>query len=696
MVETATIASEGEACAIDMSAAAPGHDFTAYVKDGEDGTRVLHLLVEGISCGACVARIEKVLARQPDVVQARVNMTTSRLVLAWKGDVARANELTERVERLGFRLTPYDPAVLGAGDDDQEKALLRALAVAGFAAGNVMLLSVSVWAGAFSGMGPGTRGLLHWVSALIALPALVYAGRPFFASALGALKGGRVNMDVPISLALVLTGGMSLFETIRGGEHAYFDSAITLTFFLLIGRYLDKRARGKARSAAQHLVALGGSAVTVIEKDGTRSLRRPEEVKAGDHVLVAAGERLAVDGRILSGAGDIDTSLITGESVPQRVTAGDTVFAGTLNLTAPIQIEVTATGEGTLLAEIVRLMEVAEQGRARYVLLADRVARFYAPVVHGLALLTFLGWLLVGGVDWQVALLHAIAVLIITCPCALALAVPVVQVVASGRLFRRGILLKSATALERLAEVDTVLFDKTGTVTLGRPALASGDYTDDDLRVAASIAAASKHPLARALVAAAPRVAPAMGAEEIAGHGMRLVTDDGEIRLGARDWVLPDDVDEASDGEGETGPEMWLSLPGRQPVRFAFVDAPRPDAAEVIAALRQRGMAVELLSGDREGAVRWLARRVGIDRFRARCLPQDKPARVAELTGEGRHVLMVGDGLNDAPALAAAHVSMSPATAAMSARRQPMWCFRAIGWMRLSRRWTSPVEPAGW
>ncbi|MGE5516612.1 MAG: heavy metal translocating P-type ATPase metal-binding domain-containing protein [Bacteroidota bacterium] len=631
------------------------HDYSAQVIIDDAGEASLHLMVEGIHCAACIWLIEALLSKQAGVHWARVNMTTRRLVVRWDPAQNDASALLEPVLKVGYRLVPYDPAKLGRETERVEKELLRAMAVAGFAAGNVMLLSVSVWAGHFSYMGQYTRDLMHWISALIVLPAVLYCIRPFARSALSALRAKRTNMDVPITLGVTLASAMSLAETMRGGEWVYFDSAVTLLFFLLIGRYLDSRARGRARSAAEHLLALDAVAVTVVETDGTQRLVPPNKVTAGATVLVAAGERIGVDGVVADGRSDVDTALISGESVPVAVAVGAKVFAGTINLSAPLRLTVAAVGERTLLAEIVRMMEVAEQGRAKYVALADRVARWYAPVVHVAALATFLGWTFGVGVPWQQALLNAVAVLIITCPCALALAVPVVQVIASGRLLRQGILLKSATALERFADVDTVVFDKTGTLTEGKPELIRDNaaWTPAQLAQAAALAAASRHPLARALAAAAPGTAIADGVREEPGRGMIA----GETRLGSRAWIGISD-----DGAAE-GPELWLDAPGVAPVRFAFADAPRADAAAVVAELKRRGLAVELLSGDRSATVRTLAARVGIDTWHAAQTPADKVARLEALKAEGRRVLMVGDGLNDAPALAAAHVSASPSTA---------------------------------
>jgi Cu2+-exporting ATPase len=645
-------------------------DLAGYVRAGEEGFSSLEVLVEGVHCGGCVKRIESALAADPTVRRARVNLSTRRLALAWQGPAERANVLARRVQDLGFRVAPQAAIWAAAGLEDRDarqgKALLRALAVAGFAAGNVMLLSVAVWAGHFQDMGPATRGLLHWFSALIALPAIAYAGLPFFRPALAALKAGRMNMDLPISLAVLLAAGMSLFETMQGGTHVYFDSAVTLLFFLLIGRYLDHRARGKARATAGRLLALAGRPARVQREDGSEALLPADQVRPGMRVLAAAGERIAVDGRVSSGESELDNSLITGETLPAAARPGEPVFAGTLNLGAPLTLEVTAVGEGTLLAEIVRLMELAEQRRARFVELADRIARLYAPAVHGLALATFLGWVFLLGAPWQTALLVAVAVLIITCPCALGLAVPAVQVIASGRLLGRGILLKSASALERLAAVDTVVFDKTGTLTEGRPELLDTGDDPEALRRAASLAGTSRHPLARALVRSLPGVPLAEGVRELPGRGLSLETPEGEVRLGSRRWCGPrndpQDAEAAVEAFAE-GPELWLNVPGRAPRRFAFTDPPRSDAIEVIQGLRARGLAVELLSGDRAAAVAPLAESLGIATWRADCSPADKVTHLERLAKLGRRVLMVGDGLNDAPALAAAGVSLSPSSA---------------------------------
>lgn len=636
----------------------PAIDYTPHARPAEDGTEQLHLMIDGLQCAACVWLIESAMSRQPGIVQARMNMTTRRLLLRWRSGETDANSVVETVARLGYRAVPYDPDRIGTSQKKAETELVRAMAVAGFATSNVMLLSVSVWAGHATGMGEATRDLLHWISALICMPAIVYSLRPFLRSALAALRVGRTNMDVPVSIGVTLATSMSLFEIINSGPHAYFDGAIMLLFFLLVGRFLDQRARGQARSAAEQLLGLNAGSVTVLRPDGRSAILPPDQVSPGDTVLVAVGERIAIDGKVIEGTSDLDSALITGETVPGVVRPGDQVFAGTINLTAPLRLRVTAAGEGTLLAEIVRLMEVAEQGRAKYVALADRLSRHYAPVIHVAALSTFLGWYFIGDVAWQVSLMNAVAVLIITCPCALALAVPVVQVISSGRLMRQGILLKSPTALERMAGVDTVVFDKTGTLTEGRPVPQLQGIAAADLELAASIAKSSRHPLARALANAVPNATVAEGVQEIAGAGLELDGPDGVIRLGSRRFTgVSADLADAD------GPEFWLARPGAMPVRFTFIDTPRADAAQVVAGLKARGIDVQLLSGDRRGAVAVVAEQLGIADWRAEQTPGDKAAFLEQLTASGRKVLMVGDGLNDAPALASASVSMSPSTA---------------------------------
>jgi P-type Cu2+ transporter len=468
-------------------------------------------------------------------------------------------------------------------------------------------------------------------------------------------------MDVPISLGITLATAMSLYQTSRGSEQVYFDAAIMLTFFLLVGRYLDEAVRVKARGAAENLLGLKALSAHVLNADGTVRTVAARNLKPGMRVLVAAGEHIPVDGFVIEGASDVEESLISGETIPKHKLAGSQVYAGTISTTGPLTVEATAADDRTLVAEIGRLMQAAEQGRGRYVRLADRAARKYAPAVHLLGLITFVGWMAIGA-GWEQALTYAIAVLIITCPCALALAVPVVQVAAATRLFNRGVIVKAADGLERLAETDTVVFDKTGTLTLGEPRLVNAASIEPaTLARAASLASASRHPYSRALVRAAQAhgiaVEAASGVSEIPGSGLVIKRAGGEERLGSAAFI-------GIESDTSNSGEIWYARPGHPPQAFRFEDTLRKDAADVVRALRDAGYSVELLSGDRQAVVDNVAAAAGIATHHGEVRPDGKIARLKTLSDQGRHVLMIGDGLNDAPALATGHASLSPATAA--------------------------------
>ena len=528
---------------------------------------------------------------------------------------------------------------------------------------NTMMFSVPIWAGLFGQeLGPAARTLMMWFSGVVGAPCALFAGMPFFRSAWRSLKARRANMDVPISLGVLLATGMSLYQTTRGSDQVYFDAAVTLLFFLLIGRYLDTAMRSRASSAAQNLLGLRATSATVVLPDGTTQRLPTRDVVPGMRILVAAGERIPVDARINRGIAEVDESLITGESRPRRVAPGDLVYSGTISVTGTLETEAIAREENTLLADISRLMGAAEQARGRYVRLADRASRLYAPAVHLLGLGTFIGWVLLG-YGWEPALTAAVAVLIITCPCALALAVPAVQVVASGRLFRNGIILKAADGLERMAEIDAIVLDKTGTLTLGEPRLIDSTAIDDrTLARAASLAASSRHPYSRAIVAAAKaRGIPVVAGgdvEEIAGAGLAHVDASGGTRLGSAQFC------EIADTSPESGSTIWLRTSDGRATAFHFTDPLRADAAEVVGRLRDAGFHMEILSGDGRTAVAEAAQVVSIANWQAGLKPADKIVRIDQLKAEGRKVLMVGDGLNDAPALAAGHASLSPASAA--------------------------------
>ena len=639
------------ACAV-----VPAAERIAALRADREGRIILSL--PGASGADTILTVEAALQAVPGVQSARVNLTQKRVSLLTAAAVTPA-QLVSVLAEIGVEAHELDPGLLSATETDRQgRDLLMRVGVAFFSMMNVMLLSVAVWSGAED----ATRDLFHWISAAIALPTVVFAGQPFFKSAWASLRQGKLGMDVPISLALILASSISVYETWMSGHHAYFDAAVMLSFFLLVGRYLDHRTRAIARSAAEELAALEVPRAIVLV-DGVEVETVISAVAPGDLVLVRPGARMPVDGVVIHGASEIDRSLLTGESLPVQAGQGTIVSAGEVNLTGPLTVQVTAAGNDSSLHRMADLVAVAEGTKTRYTSLADRASRLYSPLVHILSFSAFGYWMWATGGDVRYAINISAAVLIITCPCALGLAVPAVITSASGKLFRKGLLIKHGTALERLAEVDTVVFDKTGTLTLGVPEpVGLAQHPADALALAAALAAGSSHPLARALADGARvlGIAPADVADlrEVPGHGIEGQWQGTRVRLGRADWCGARPLAETA---------TYLAVNGVTH-GFAFIDRPRPGAAQAVQALQAAGMRIELLSGDAEAPVRALAERLGIADWRAGVLPAEKAARVADLSGAGRKVLMVGDGLNDTAALAAAHVSISPATALDAAR----------------------------
>jgi Cu2+-exporting ATPase len=603
--------------------------------------------VPGMHCAGCIAKVERGLADVPGIVSARVNYSAKRVAIEHDRALSPP-DLREAIAGIGFAAEPLADPMVDEGNAESS-ILLKALAVAGFASMNVMLLSVSIWSGADG----ATRELFHWLSALIALPTVAYAGQPFFRSAFAALRVGRTNMDVPISIGVLLATGMSLYETITGGRHAWFDGAVMLLTFLLAGRWLDGAMRGKARDGVAALLRQTAPGAYVLEA-GQRSWVAAPMLAPGMMMQVAAGERFAADGEIREGRSSVDLSFLTGESQPQAVSIGDMVHAGALNIDGPLTVIVRACGPDTVIADIARMMDAAGQGKSRYVRIADRAARIYAPAVHLLAALSFAGWMLAGAGIHQ-SLLIATAVLLITCPCALGLAVPAAQVVACGALMRRGILVKDGSALERLAEADRVIFDKTGTLTLGRPESTNLDrLNSEEKSIVLALARASRHPLSIALAGALQRqgiVEAVVGdMAEVPGVGMRGICHGRPVAL-----------------ERPSGTTAWTGLAtefnyGSRRVLLIFADALRPDAVATAAQLRAMGLEPIIASGDRPQALHDIA--LATDMLATgRMTPQAKLAMIERLKAQGHRVLMVGDGLNDGPALAAGHVSLAPSSA---------------------------------
>jgi len=618
----------------------------APISDGQSQLTVSRFAVPAIRCAGCISKIENGLMDVPGIVSSRVNFSTKQVAISHLPELAE-DQLRRAIETLGFeaQILADNPLSEERGSTDR---LIRALAVAGFGMMNIMLLSVSVWSGA-TGV---TRDLFHWLSALIAIPVIAYSGRPFIASAAMALRYGRTNMDVPISIGILLATGLSIYETATGGEHAYFDGAVMLLFFLLAGRVLDGMMRDRAREGIGALLKQTAPGAMVLADDGNTRWVASRDLVPEMRMMVAAGESLAADGVIVSGSSSFDCSLMTGESAPQPRAKDDVVLAGTLNLTSPVVVRITATGEDTSVSDIARLMDEAGQRRSFYVRIADRAARYYAPAVHSLALLAFAYWMIVGA-GWHQSLLIAVAVLIITCPCALGLAVPAAQVVASGALLRKGVMVKDGSALERLAEVDYALFDKTGTLTLGRPVPVNLDDLDPGQKqIALALAQASRHPVSKgirtALLAQDIEPAELEDIQELPGEGMAARWGDVKVMLG-----------KAERSEDHLSSQLTV---GSDHVVIQLRDEIRPEALAAIASLRTQGLPSSIISGDNNRSVSVVASALGLT-AQAGASPQEKVEAITRLTDNGHKVLMVGDGLNDGPALAAAHVSIAPGTA---------------------------------
>ncbi|KQY76936.1 hypothetical protein ASD52_23325 [Ensifer sp. Root142] len=632
-----------------------------------NGLRQVTLSTPEVHCAGCIAKIERALGDLQAVESARVNLSRRRVTVSWDSEKAQCPDFIGALARAGYSAH----IVTDVSADESLSSFLVALAVAGFCSMNIMILSVSVWSGA----DPATRNAFHMISAGLALPAVFYSGRIFYASAWRALRSGQTNMDVPISVGIILAFILSLYDTFTGARHVYFDASVSLIFVLLAGRTLDQMMRGKVRSAIEDLQKLIPMGANVAHEDGTFSYTPLEEVQPGMRLLVRSGDRVPVDAVVHEGGTEIDSSLVSGESRWRSVDVGATLSAGVLNAGSPILVVATKNAGDSFLAEMARMVDAAESARTNYRRVADRAAALYSPVVHSIAAITLAGWLYVSG-DLHQAVTTAIAVLIITCPCALGLAVPMVQVVATRRLFERGIMVRDGSALERVCHARTVLFDKTGTLTFGLPQLVKAEQIlAGALGIATSLAQLSNHPVARAVADAGTRAGskPEVfdSVDEIHGLGIEGRRHGQTYRLGRASWAtnLPD-FSRDFDGTASvlTRDDQILAV-------FEFEDVVRPGASELVQTLRAGGTSLGIVSGDNNRAVSRVANRLGIERYSAELLPADKVAAIRALQSSSDKVVMVGDGLNDAPALAAADVSIAPSTASDIGRNHADFIF---------------------
>ncbi len=653
--------------------------------DTASDAREINLLVEGIHCAACVWLIENGLKTLPGVEEARVNLTGRRLRVRWDNGRLKLSRILRRLGDIGYAAVPFDPESADGTLRRENRAMLYRMAWGGFAMMNLMWVSIALYAGADQGE---FRGLFHWIGLLLATPTLLYSGYPFYRGAWNGLRSGYLSMDLPIAIGASITYLYSLYVTLSGSlvGDVYWDTVVNFLFVILVGRYLEAASKRDAVASTQRLLDLQPRVATLL-RNGEESVVPVRSIVAGDRVLVRPGERVPVDGEVVEGESELDESMLTGESQPVSKAPGTMVSAGTINGAGVLEVRTTATLRETALGRIIRLVEDAQASRAPIQRLADRIVPWFVALTLGLASLTFVLWL---GVDLELALMAATSVLIITCPCAFGMATPMAVAVASGLGASRGILVKNGAVLERLSAIDHFVFDKTGTLTEGRPAVAAlrsaaGPWrrldtdepalTDEEreaLRRVGVLERVSEHPAAAAVLALCGRSGVRLHGSQpqavqvVPGSGIRGLVEGVEVIVGNADWLARHGVatvegPDTTPGLPETGAMgvIHCALDGREVLVLATEDRIRPGAREVIARLRSEGIRVTLLTGDRRANAERVAAALGGVDLIAEVLPEDKDRVVAELQRNGRRVAMVGDGVNDAPALVRADVGIA-------------------------------------
>lgn len=632
----------------------------SFVQQAGDA-REASLILEGIVCAACVWLNEKHVKSLPGVLDFSINYSNHRARLRWDNQRIRLSEILEAISAIGYHAHPFDPGRQEQLYRQERRKALRRLAVAGLGMMQVMMLAVALYAGEYEGMRQGLRNFLRWISLLLTVPVVLYSAQSFFTSAWRELKRRQPGMDVPVSLAIGAAFLASAWATVSGSGEIYFDSVTMFTFFLLAGRFLEMGARHRAGQAAEELVKLLPATAARLTDAGEERVPVADLI-SGDRVLVRPGESIPADGCVIEGTSSVDESLLTGESLPLLRKTGDTLVGGTVNNESPLVMRIERVGEETVLSAIVRLLDRAQTEKPSLARSADRVAGWFVVGLLLVAAVVAWWWWLH---DPAHAFAVTLSVLVVTCPCALSLATPAAVTTATGALTRLGVLTTRGHALETLARTSHVIFDKTGTLTEGRLQLETVELLgsvsrEDCLRIAAALEQSSEHPIARALSVAAGAVQSAEKVSAWPGLGIEGWVDGQRYRIGIAEFVLQKQPAAA----GTATPSLIAGgvVLGNDKMllaRFGFADRLRDKAAETVHRLKALGLEVELLSGDEAGVVHKVADELGIGRFQARCRPQDKLARIQALQAQGAVVAMVGDGVNDAPVLAAAQVSLA-------------------------------------
>lgn len=619
------------------------------------------LILEGITCAACVWLNERHLQQLPGVLEVQVNYSTHRARVTWDEREIDLARILREVQLLGYNAYPFNAKQQDDLRKKERQRDLRRIAVAAISMMQVMMLAVSLYAGDYSGIEASTKDMFRYVSLVMTLPVMFYSAIPFYKSAWRALRSGRMNMDVPVTLAILVAFGGSVWMTIKGQGVVYFDAVCMFSLFLLTTRFLERNAREKSTEAAENLLRMVPAMATRI-RNGEQELVPVLELADGDIILVKPGESIAADGAVDEGVSSADESLLTGESRPVPKEAGAAVIAGSLNLEGPLHVRVTGVGENTVIASIIRMLDRAQAEKPRLAQLADRVAGRFTYGLLALAAATAIGWWLV---DPAKIFAVTLSVLVVTCPCALSLAAPAAFAAAGSRLLKQGVLLTRGHALETLSHVNHVVFDKTGTLTFGRPFLhqtvALADLSESQcLAIAASLEQASEHPMAASFLCSVNRGAllAVEQPQNTPGKGVSGAIAGVRYTLGNRQ-MSPLTPEGEVDGVPEGATVVWLCDEQRPLAAFALADELRPQAREAVDQLKAAGVRVSILSGDSRPAVHYIAAQLGVESLYWEQRPEDKLSTLKRFQQEGDVVAMVGDGVNDAPVLAGSQVSIA-------------------------------------
>jgi Cu2+-exporting ATPase len=645
-------------------------------EDRNSNYREVRLKLDDLRCAACGWLIEQTLGDTDGICDIQLNVVNGRVTLRWEDGKVRLSDLLAHLDRLGFHPHPLQPGDMDNHAEREKRRYLKRLAVAGLGMMQAMMYAIAMYIGAIepgspgsgigsgSGMAPETWHFLRGVSLLIATPVVFYSAAPFFRGAWRDLSHRRAGMDVPVSIAIGAAYAASTWHTLSGSGEVYFDSVSMFVFFLLIGRFLEFNARHQVAAAGSAMAASLPATALVADADGSHRTVPLAQLRIDQQVIVTAGSVVPADGELLDNTATLDESLLTGEARPVEHIAGDTIPAGAVNHGNPFRLRITRTGNDTLLSGITRLLEKAQASRPRLAQLADRVAQYFVAVVLLLASIMAIVW-------WQLDAARAfeitLAVLVVTCPCALALAVPVALTTATGAMARDGVLAVSSNAFETLHGITDVVFDKTGTLTEGRPRITrtvvTGSLPESRCKaLARGLETAANHPLADAFTLVSDDSVVFDNIEQVRGQGMRGSHAGHEFRIGTPAFALQDDTaPNAPAGLADNMEGNWIVLADNDGALawFAVDDRLRPEAQRLINTLDKRGVTLHLLSGDSESSVHAVAQVLGIADARWRLQPEDKLAAIRQLQQQGRRVMMIGDGLNDAPVLGGADVSIA-------------------------------------